>query len=125
MSVSEFHFTLLSVPSGPPQQISATNITATAIVFSWMPPLPELQNGVIKSYVITVFEADTNSLIQIYDNHSDTSIFLTNLHPFYSYQISVSAVTIKVGPPGTANASTLETGLHLTTTIRNDFNELH
>lgn len=81
-----------------------------------MLPLPELQNGIIKSYIVTVFEADTNSLKQIYDNHSDTSIFLSNLHPFYSYQMSVSAVTIKVGPPGTANVSTLEAGLHLTVT---------
>ena len=83
-------------PSGPPEGISAVALGPRKIQISWSQPLPEEQNGIIRSYLVNVTVAETGQRIQLTTN--STNITATNLHPFYHYHYSVAAVTIALGP---------------------------
>lgn len=65
---------------------------------SWDTPLPDQQNGVIQSYSIVVFENSTNNTFNVYHEYPNQTILIDNLHPYYVYQMSVSANTVGQGP---------------------------
>ena len=90
------HAFLCVAPSGPPQGISAVALGPRMIQINWSQPLPEEQNGIIRSYLVNVTVADTGQHIQLTTNN--TTITAENLHPFYNYHCSVAAVTIALGP---------------------------
>ena len=83
-------------PSGPPEGISAVALGPRIIQINWSQPLPEEQNGIIRSYLVNVTVAETEQHIQLTTN--STNITATNLHPFYHYHYSVAAVTVALGP---------------------------
>ena len=83
-------------PSGPPEGISAVALGPRIIQINWSQPLPEEQNGIIRSYLVNVTVAETGQRIQLTTN--STNITATNLHPFYHYHYSVAAVTVALGP---------------------------
>ena len=58
---------------------------------------------------MVVLEVDTNTTVFIQDvlQHS---ISLPSLHPYYTYQISVAAYTVDIGPFATALAQTEQDG---------------
>ena len=82
-----------SAPGGPPQNISITVLNSTAIHVNWLPPLPEIQNGIIRQYTVNV------KVIQTQTTHTAVPyITIDELHPYYNHEITVAAVTIEQGP---------------------------
>ena len=96
---------LCVAPTSPPLNLTIGLVLSTSIHLSWQPPPPDQQNGVIQSYTVEVLEVDTNttSVLQGIVQHS---ISLESLHPDYTYQISVAAYTVEIGPFTTAIVQT-------------------
>ena len=90
------HHFLSSAPSGPPQNISAVALDPRMIQISWSLPLPEEQNGITRNYTVNITVAERDRHILLTTNN--TTITADGLHPYYTYHISVAAVTIAVGP---------------------------
>jgi len=97
-----------TVPAGPPQNVSGIAISSTAIALSWRAPLFEDRNGVIRNYIVNVTELETLNEFSQATTHLE--IVLSTLHPHYTYECAVFAVTIGPGPGGAANVTTLEEG---------------
>ena len=99
--INSAHFSLppLSLspePSEPPRNVSVTATNATAVIVTWLPPLPEHRNGIILSYSLRVVGTHTGDDLTF--TVSSTSIVVPSLHPFYDYRFTVAAVTIAQGP---------------------------
>ena len=62
----------------------------------WTPPQPDLQNGVIQHYSVQLVDAQTNQVQQY--TSTQHSITISNLHPYYTYTCTVTAVTVAPGP---------------------------
>ena len=62
----------------------------------WEPPPPEHHNGDIREYRINVTEVETGNKLRF--TTEDTEITVTDLHPYYRYVCTVTAVTISEGP---------------------------
>ena len=71
-------------------------IASTSFYIEWDPPSYEDQNGVIQYYVIGVTEVETGIVYQ-YTEYS-TYITVLSLHPAYTYQFSIAAYTVGLGP---------------------------
>ena len=84
------------VPSAPPDDVTGEALSSTSIVLSWQPPAPEMQNGIIRLYNVTVWESNTGNIF--ISSTVYTNITVSPLHPFYTYHCSVAAVTIGIGP---------------------------
>ena len=54
------------------------------------------ENGIIRYYLVNVTETNTGYHYQTTSTTSD--IALSNLHPYYTYSITVAAYTIEEGP---------------------------
>ena len=87
---------LCLAPSGPPLGISAIALGPRVIQISWNQPLPEEENGFIRSYTVNVTVTETGQHMQFTTNN--TTITAEGLHPYFNYHISVAAVTIAIGP---------------------------
>ena len=84
-------------------------MTSRSISLSWDPPIAANQNGIIRTYVISVAVQQSKENIQLMSN--STQINLELLHPYYTYSFVISAVTIGPGPPSSAhNVTTDEEG---------------
>ena len=70
--------------------------TSTSVTLTWSAPPEERQNGVIRHYRITINELDTDKHSVVISLH--TSSVISDLHPFYTYNFGVCAVTVGVGP---------------------------
>ena len=84
------------VPTGYPQDITIIDVTSTTLTLTWHPPLFEETNGLIRYYVVKVFEVETGLTSILTSNV--TSIHTRNLHPYYRYVCNVAAYTIGIGP---------------------------
>ena len=95
---SDFYTVLTDedVPSGPPQEISAIDVTSTTLTLTWNPPQFEDTNGVIKYYHIQIVEAETGRVFELTSNL--TTIYVHELHPYYTYECKIAAFTIDLGP---------------------------
>ena len=71
-------------------------INSTSIELTWEPPLFSNQNGIIRSYVVSVVEAETMGHFQL--TSTTTSIIAVGLHPYYTYSFTLAAVTVGQGP---------------------------
>ena len=98
-----------TVPSGSPEQFNASSITSNSFTLSWKPPSKFKSNGIIKYYNISVLEEETGSIVQA-GFVNDTFLLLTDLHPFYNYKCTLSAVTIGEGPFISLSIQMLEDG---------------
>ena len=74
-----------------PQQISPTSFTLT-----WDPPSQEVRNGIIQQYTIWITELETGRSITL--TSASTTVNVTSLHPYYTYNCSVAAETSAIGP---------------------------
>ena len=54
------------------------------------------QNGIVKFYVINLTEVESG--MQSRHSINQTQITIENLHPFYTYNLTVAAVTVSEGP---------------------------
>ena len=85
-----------AVPSHEPLSLEVVRVTSTSIELQWEPPPTIHHNGVIGSYIILCVESETDETIRENSNTSEATI--SGLHPFYTYNCSVSAVTVDPGP---------------------------
>ena len=84
-------------------------LSATAISFTWEPPLLQYRNGIIRRYLLVLTSEEFENSIGVYS--TDTNITVTNLHPYTLYECTVSAETVLVGPESdTELARTHEAG---------------
>lgn len=86
---------LLTAPSSPPASFEAVVLSATAISFTWEPPPVEFHNGIIRRYLVVLDSQDLSIKIRAYT--SETSITVSNLHPYTVYLCTVAAETILTG----------------------------
>ena len=70
--------------------------SSEVISISWNPPPFEHQNGMIHSYKLNVTEVETGIVTMHTTFTTATTLF--SLHPYYTYEIRVSAVTVATGP---------------------------
>ena len=88
---------LFPVPSSPPQTPHGNAISSTAITLFWSPPPADMQNGIIAKYAINITEVETDRSFSLFS--STTSVNVTSLHPYYTYNCTIAAVTsIGAGP---------------------------
>ena len=94
------HF-LHTGPSVPPVNTSGYSLSSTSITLSWSPPPLEHQNGIIRSYIINSIELETSAIYSYTSFATGPTVELTvnALHPYYTYQFTITAVTIGSGPP--------------------------
>ena len=85
-----------TVPSGPPQGLTAAPTNARTLVLTWRPPGEEERNGMIRGYTINVTGVLSGQTRQF--ETEDTRLTVESLHPYYSYNCSVAARTIGLGP---------------------------
>ena len=72
------------------------SVDSTTLNATWSPPPQELINGIIDYYYIRV---DVSEVSEQYDYQtSETSLLITELHPYYTYTVLVAAVTVSPGP---------------------------
>ena len=72
-------------------------ISTTSLLLSWELPVPEHQNGIILQYHVNIRTLNTNSSENMVARN--TSITLSDLHPFYTYEMMVAAESsVGVGP---------------------------
>ena len=104
------HISLHTVPSGPPENVQVATISSTSIKLLWDPPIPQDQNGIIQAYNITLTEAETGRLLNFQEEVTLSFLVVNFLHPYYTYQCRISAVTIGPGPAAYINVTTHQDG---------------
>ena len=99
------------MPTGSPLNVTTTSVDATALLVSWVAPSADQQNGIIRQYHINLTESETG-VITYYTVQNTLQTTLTDLHPYYNYQVTVAAITIGLGPYSTeATVQLPEAGL--------------
>ena len=76
--------------------LAAESLSPTIVNITWRPPVAEQQNGIIRSYTLSLSVVDTGRTEQFSSNQ--TYLIIEGLHPFYVYSVSIAAVTIISGP---------------------------
>ena len=86
---------IIVVPSSPPVRLQGNAVNSTTIQLQWEPPALADQNGVIRSYYINISVAETGSVFQL--TSASNTLNISGLHPYYTYNFTVAAVTIGPG----------------------------
>ena len=89
-------FLLFSGPSEPPSNVTVLPMNASTVMVSWSPLSEEDKNGIIQGYTVRVVGVHTDENITL--SVTTTETIVGGLHPFYSYEFRVAAVTILHGP---------------------------
>ena len=72
-------------------------MSSTIITLFWDPPPADEQNGIITQYRINITEVQTGRSFTLFS--ATTSVNVTSLHPYYTYNCAIAAVTsIGAGP---------------------------
>lgn len=85
-----------TAPSSSPVGSSASAVNSTSFILSWNPLSTANSNGITRLYIVFITELETGS-VWTYSTLT-TELHVQLLHPYYSYNCSVSAVTITAGP---------------------------
>ena len=85
-----------TAPTAPPANISAIHVDSTSISLDWDKPLAEDWNGIIRVYHVNIIEIETGNTFYIVVYTESATI--NSLHPYYQYNISITAVTVLPGP---------------------------
>ena len=85
-----------TAPTGAPISLLIESTTSTSVTLSWSSPPQHQLNGVLRNYVVIIQELDTGRNSSLTSIHSQ--IVIGDLHPFYTYNFSVCAVTTDIGP---------------------------
>ena len=97
-------------PTGPPLNVSSKVLNSTAAYVEWLPPKASEQNGIIQKYIVSVYEEFNDDELSDIDVVGMTSVTISDLHPYYNYQVTVSAFTILIGPNSAVSFKTEEDG---------------
>ena len=81
-------------------------VSSSSIRLTWAAPIPEEQNGIIQAYHITVTELETGGVLIFQTDETATLMIINSLHPFYTYNCTVAAYTIGLGPSTYAEVQT-------------------
>ena len=84
------------MPLLPPTNLTGFAVDPHSIFLSWDPPPQHSLNGILRHYRLSGIEDPTASKFSVLFSSNQRS--LSSLHPFYSYTISVAAVTVGEGP---------------------------
>ena len=85
-----------TVPTGAPSNLTAPRTITNSLSLSWNPPRFDLQNGVIRYYIIYITDVTNNTSWE--ETSNTTRITIYDLQPFFVYNCSVAAFTVGVGP---------------------------
>lgn len=88
-------------PPGTPSNTSGVALNSTHIYLSWDPPPQDQLLGELREYRITVNELETYYSFQLSSDPDVTEAIIGPLHPYYTYNCTILAVTIGEGPPST------------------------
>ena len=83
---------ILTVPSSPIQNLTATDISTDTVTLVWRAPAPEGRNGIIIGYRINVTVTTTGFTFVLFSTMENISA--TSLRPYTSYIIRVAAMTV-------------------------------
>ncbi len=86
----------VAVPSYPPKNFQANPTDSRTLLLTWEPPDPQHQNGIIREYIINGTVTEGGEELQWISN--TTSLLVDGLHPYYTYNFIIAAVTIASGP---------------------------
>ena len=89
---------MYAVPSSVPLNFVGEVVDSRSIYLTWHPPEPSGHNGIIIGYFIQIIEVDTNSYFS-FNRTNHTEFLLQQLHPYYSYNCSIAALTAVGGGP--------------------------
>ena len=81
-----------------PTNVSAISLSSDTILVEWNEPLEP--NGIVRYYVITVYESDSSlasNRIQENSTSADRSRTIGRLEPFTNYSVIVQAVIVEPG----------------------------
>lgn len=87
-----------TAPSAAPTEVSTVPLQPHILRISWQPPPEEFQNGVIRSYAISILSQTSIDRNITVVNSSQLYNSIDSLHPFYVYRVSVAATTVEMGP---------------------------
>ena len=87
-------------PSGTPSNTSGIALNSTHIYISWDPVHEDQLHGELTGYTILIIELETFMSFQIL-LEPVTEAIIGHLHPYYTYNCTISAVTVGEGPPST------------------------
>ena len=86
------------VPSAPPDNVTAIEVSTTSVHLNWIPPPTEHHNGAITGYVARVTMANTQESYNISTSNT-TELSVDSLTPDSEYVFAVAAQTvIGIGP---------------------------
>ena len=88
--------TFFLVPTLGPQSVVMTATDSTTVLIFWIPPPFEHQNGVIRGYRVNITETETGIAYRLVT--AATTLTVSSLHPFYTYECIIAAFTIAEGP---------------------------
>ena len=72
----------------------------------------ELWHGELREYRIDIAEVETGTLLQFFSDPDNTETTVGYLHPYYTYNCTIIAVTVGEGPPSTViTVRTAEDGM--------------
>ena len=83
---------------------NVSSVDSSSLLLEWNPPSPGTENGIIQNYTVIVTEQQTGMTSQY--TSVDNFIMISSLHPYYTYTVTVAAVTV-VGS-GPTNVLTVE-----------------
>ena len=108
---------ILTVPSGPPQNVTTLTTSTTSISVSWKAPLLNESNGIIRAYRIRYFIQRDKTLVHEnfmeketdYISNTTLRMEFDGLEEGIVYGFEVQAVTIGEGPYSPVAFATTET----------------
>ena len=103
-------YSLITVPSGPPLNLTAT-VTPRTMSLVWSPPHVDDRNGIITSYTVICSLA---GIVVHRSTTSETRLTVTGLEPFTNYTCSVSAATVVGSGPAVVKNVVTEKGEYFT-----------
>ena len=84
----------LSIGPSAPLNITAHNLSSTSILITWQPPV--IPNGIVRFYSVEFTEISTNGVVNSI-HATNTSVIITMLEKFTTYEVQVFATTITEG----------------------------
>jgi len=107
---------LFIVPTGEPRSLTLYEPYPTSLWLQWLPPAPQLQNGVIIGYQVSwelSREPSHKNTPLGMKNVTSPSVTIESLETSTSYKVVVAAFnTAGVGPPASTTARTTNSKWH-------------